>query len=154
MALFVLRNLIFQTGTRSHPVGLDVWFLVGLFIYFQTSCVRTVKALARLRGRPLAWTFAGRLCDKYHNVMSWLICVNFSLPAFLCATLILTPTKAASNNQAPNRCRILLHLGLLEARGIRLSRDSRPGRHCGVGAADFGAEVALLPVEIYKWIIF
>ena len=26
---------------RSHPVGLDVWFLVGPFIYFQSSCVRT-----------------------------------------------------------------------------------------------------------------
>ena len=30
---------------RSHPVGLDVW----PFVYFHTSCVRTVNALARLR---------------------------------------------------------------------------------------------------------
>ena len=29
MALFVLRKLILQTHMRSHPVGLDVWFLVG-----------------------------------------------------------------------------------------------------------------------------
>ena len=49
MALFVLRKLILQTRMRSHPVGLDVWFLVGPFIYFDTSCVRTEKALARLR---------------------------------------------------------------------------------------------------------
>ena len=48
MALFVLHKLILQTG--SHPVGLDVWFLVGPFVYFHTSCVRTAKALARLRG--------------------------------------------------------------------------------------------------------
>ena len=34
----------------SHPVGLDVWFLVGPFDYFHTSCVRKAKALARLRG--------------------------------------------------------------------------------------------------------
>ena len=34
---------------RSHPVGLDVWFLVGPFIYFHTSCVSTAKVLARLR---------------------------------------------------------------------------------------------------------
>ena len=34
---------------RSHPVGLDVWFLVWSFVYFHTSCVRTVKSLARLR---------------------------------------------------------------------------------------------------------
>ena len=27
--------------------------------------------IARMRG--LAWAFAGRLCDKYHNLMSWLI---------------------------------------------------------------------------------
>ena len=50
MALSVLRKLILQTRTRSHPVGLDVWFLVGLFVYFSTSSVRTAKALVRLRG--------------------------------------------------------------------------------------------------------
>ena len=25
--------------------------------------------------RRLAWAFAARLCDKYHNLMSWLISV-------------------------------------------------------------------------------
>ena len=35
---------------RSHPVGLDVWFSVGPFVYYQTSCVRKVKALLRLHG--------------------------------------------------------------------------------------------------------
>ena len=29
MVLFVLRKLILQTRMRSHPVGLDVWVLVG-----------------------------------------------------------------------------------------------------------------------------
>ena len=48
MALFVLRKLILQPRMRSHPVGLDVWFLAGPFIYFHTSCVRTAKALVRL----------------------------------------------------------------------------------------------------------
>ena len=48
---------------RSHPMGLDVWFLVGPFVFFHTSCVQTAKA---------PWAFAGRLCDKYHNPMSWL----------------------------------------------------------------------------------
>ena len=48
MALFVLRKLILQTRMRSHPVGQDVWFLVGPFLYFHTSCVRTAKALVRL----------------------------------------------------------------------------------------------------------
>ena len=49
MALFVLRILSLQTRMRSHPMGLDVWLLVGPFVYFHTSCVRTAKALARLR---------------------------------------------------------------------------------------------------------
>ena len=50
MALFVLRKLILQTRMQSHPVGLDTWFLVGPFVCFHTLCVRTAKALARLRG--------------------------------------------------------------------------------------------------------
>ena len=41
---------------RSQPAELDVWFLAGSFVYFQTSCVRTANALARLRR-----------CDKYYN---------------------------------------------------------------------------------------
>ena len=53
MPLFFPRKLILQTRMSNQPVGLDVWFLVGPF------------------GR-LAWAFAGCLCDKYHNVMSWL----------------------------------------------------------------------------------
>ena len=50
MALFVLCKLILQTRVCSHPVEIDVWFLVGPFVYFHTSCVRIAKALARLRG--------------------------------------------------------------------------------------------------------
>ena len=49
MVLSVLRKLILHTRIRSHPVGLYVWFLVGPFVYFYTSCVRPAKALARLR---------------------------------------------------------------------------------------------------------
>ena len=44
------RKFILQTRMRIHPVGVNVWFLVGPFIYFHTLCVRTAKALARLRG--------------------------------------------------------------------------------------------------------
>ena len=46
MVLFVLRKLDLQMCTCSHPVGLDVWFLVGFFVYCHTSCMRTAKALA------------------------------------------------------------------------------------------------------------
>ena len=47
MVLFVLRKLILQTRMCSHPVG---WM------------------------RRLVWAFAGRICDKYQRLMSWLIC--------------------------------------------------------------------------------
>ena len=57
MVRFVLRKLILQTH-----MGLDIWLLVGPFVFFHTSCVRTAKALARLRGCRLIWAFAGRLC--------------------------------------------------------------------------------------------
>ena len=50
MALLVLCKLILQSCMHSHPVGLDVWFLVGPILYFHTSCVRAAKALARLCG--------------------------------------------------------------------------------------------------------
>ena len=33
-------KIILQTGMRSHPVELDVWFLVGPFVYFHTLCER------------------------------------------------------------------------------------------------------------------
>ena len=36
MVLFVLRKLILQTRMRSHPVGPDVWFLNGPFVYYHT----------------------------------------------------------------------------------------------------------------------
>ena len=46
MALFDLRKLILQTRMRIYLMELDVWF----FGRTHTSCVRTAKALARLRG--------------------------------------------------------------------------------------------------------
>ena len=53
MVLFVLRKLILQTGMRRHPVWLYVWFLVGHFVYFHTSCKRTANALTWLRESSL-----------------------------------------------------------------------------------------------------
>ena len=50
MALCVLRKPILQMHMRNHPAGLDVWLFVRLFVYSYTLCVRTVKALTRLRG--------------------------------------------------------------------------------------------------------
>ena len=49
MVFFVLRKHILQMCMRSHPLRIDNRFLVGPFIYFHTSCVRTAKAPARVR---------------------------------------------------------------------------------------------------------
>ena len=50
LALFPFRKFILQMHMPSHPVALDVWFFVWPVVYFPSLCVRTVKALARLRG--------------------------------------------------------------------------------------------------------
>ena len=70
MALFVLRKLILQFNMHSHPVGLDVWFLVRPFVYFHTYVSYSEGSGETAQMRRLAWAFAGRLCDKYHNLMS------------------------------------------------------------------------------------
>ena len=74
MLLFVLRKLSLQTRMRSRPVGLDVWSLVGHFVYFYTMCANSVGSGESARMHRFAWDFAGRLCDKYHNLMSWPKC--------------------------------------------------------------------------------
>ena len=85
MTLIALRKLSLQTSMPSSPLGLHVWFLVKPFVYFHTLCVRTVKALARLRS--LAWAFAVRLCDKYNNLMSWLELLKLACNNKLCSAI-------------------------------------------------------------------
>ena len=70
MALFVFRKLILQTRMHSHPVGLDVWFLVEPFVYFNTSCVRTAKALARLHGCA-GWPESSLVAYVISTIISW-----------------------------------------------------------------------------------
>ena len=50
MVHFILRKLILQTRMCSRPMGLDVYCLVGPFVYFHTLCVRIAKALVRVHG--------------------------------------------------------------------------------------------------------
>ena len=42
-----------------------------LLPYFM--CANSEGSGETVRMRRLAWAFAGRLCDKYHNLMSWLV---------------------------------------------------------------------------------
>ena len=43
-------NPFFKCACAAIQWGLNVWFLVGPFVYFHSSCVRTAKALMRLHG--------------------------------------------------------------------------------------------------------
>ena len=63
--LFVLHKLILQTRMRSHPVGLDVWFFCRTH-HLLPYVVCEQRRLWR------DWAFTDYLCDKYHNLMSWL----------------------------------------------------------------------------------
>ena len=56
-----LRKLILQMRIRSHPVGLDV-------MWGNSEGSGETVRMCRL-----AWAIARRLCDKYYNLMSWLL---------------------------------------------------------------------------------
>ena len=47
---------------------------IRLLPYFMCANSKSSGETAQMR--RLAWAFAGRLCDKYHNLMSWLIFVT------------------------------------------------------------------------------
>ena len=55
MALFVLRKLL-KMLMRSHPVGLDVWILVGPFVYFHTTYVRAKSLVTYVISTIVIWT--------------------------------------------------------------------------------------------------
>ena len=81
IVLFVLRKLFLQMHMRSHPVGLheDVRFSVGPFVYFHALCVRTAKAVVRLRGcagspEP---SLVAYVINLYDNLMSS-VYINFN----------------------------------------------------------------------------
>ena len=89
MVLFVLHtpfsNAHVQPSCRVKCLIFG-WTL-RLLPYFMCANSKGSGETARLPS--LSWAFAGRLCDKYHNLMSWLKCysINFSVyinhrPAF------------------------------------------------------------------------
>ena len=61
---------ILQTRMRGNSVGQDVWFLVGPFVYFHISWVRTAKALARLC-RCTGWPEPLLVTDVVSTIISW-----------------------------------------------------------------------------------
>ena len=66
-------NSILQTHMPSHLVGLRCLIFrrsLRLLLYFK--CANSEGSGETARMRRLAWAFAGCICDKYHNIMSWL----------------------------------------------------------------------------------
>ena len=77
MVIFVLLRLILQMRMRSHPVGLEPKCLIfgrthRLLPY--DMCANSEGSSETVRLRRLTRAIDGRLiiCDKYHNLMSWL----------------------------------------------------------------------------------
>ena len=95
MVLCVLRKLILQTRMRSHPVGLDVWRLVGLFIYFHTVRLWTAKALAR-QHRCVGSPEPSLLAYVISTIISW--AGSYCMPEFMVEiyTIIYTAGKMLS----------------------------------------------------------
>ena len=77
MVLFVFRKFILQThaqpssGDRCPNFGRTL----RLLSYFM--CANSEGSGETARMRRFAWALAGRLCDKYYNIMSWLNCCYF-----------------------------------------------------------------------------
>ena len=73
-ALFVLRNLTHSSNARARPsTGAKCLIFcrtLRLLPYFM--CANSEGSGETARMRRLVWAFAGHLCDKYHNLMSWL----------------------------------------------------------------------------------
>ena len=73
MVLFILSKLLLQKRMCSHPVARYLMFGPTLSLLPFFMCVNSEGSGETERMHRLAWAFAGCLCDKYHDLMSWLI---------------------------------------------------------------------------------
>ena len=75
MVLFVHPKFILQTLAHAQPSSGTRCLIFGrtirLLPYFV--CANSEGSGETARVRRLAWAFAGRLCDKSHNLIGWLI---------------------------------------------------------------------------------
>ena len=60
-------------ATRVGPIRLEASILVWVFIYTHSSCMQAAKALASLRIYALIWAFIVGQCDKYQNLLCWIV---------------------------------------------------------------------------------
>ena len=100
MALFVLHKLIAQpsSGARCLILGR----ILRLLPY--VICANSEGSGETARMRRFAWAFAGRICDKYHNLMSWLKywCTNDYIIRFTCIKNCFWASMGTSDKDQPN----------------------------------------------------
>ena len=135
MVLFFFRKLILPTRIRSQLSSGAKCLMFGrtlrLLPYFMCA---DSEAGETARMHRLAWAFAGWLCDKYHNLMSWLHwCVLYAVRPILFNSL------GSENGQAWNWFEIKLGAnGDRDSTGIKpwlviaAARDRFAVSLCGV----------------------
>ena len=52
-----------------------MWHTFKWTLFCNKTILLSTVLLRKMQRMQLAWAFAGRLCDKHHNLMSWLICL-------------------------------------------------------------------------------
>ena len=72
LALITLRKLILQTHAQQFTGATSLIFGQTLRLLPHFMCANSKGSDQTACMRSLAWAFAVRLCDKYHNLMSWL----------------------------------------------------------------------------------
>ena len=99
MVLFVLRKLILQTRMRSHPINgarsLNFGRTLCVFPYF--ICANSEGSGETVQMCRLAWAFVGRLFDKYHNLMGWLLNIII-FTSYRCSDKYVLRTKVRLSN--------------------------------------------------------
>ena len=72
MVLFILRELILHMHVQPSNGAKCLIFGRTLRQLPYFMCANNEGSGETVWMRRLAWAFAGRLCDKYHNLMGWL----------------------------------------------------------------------------------
>ena len=69
-------NSLFEQPAQASSVARCLIFGRTLRLLPDFMCANSEGSGETARMRRLAWAFAGRLCDKYHNLMSWLMFIE------------------------------------------------------------------------------
>ena len=78
--------LIYSSNTHAQPTNGAGCLIFGRTLHLlpYCMCANSEGSGETAQMRRLAWAFGGRLCDKYHNLMSWLILSVKSMLMVMC----------------------------------------------------------------------